>query len=93
MNYLNSLSLSFLSRKQLSHGLGLGQGHCLSRPGERLDKCPADSPHVSADPLEDLARFRLLITNELDRMSVSPDESIIQVSPTNWDPSALPYLT
>lgn len=63
MNYLNSLSLSFLSRKQLSHGLGLGQGHCLSRPGERLDKCPADSPHVSAYPLEDLARFRLLITN------------------------------
>lgn len=85
MNYLNSLSLSFLSRKQLSHGLGLGQGHCLSRPGERLDKCPADSPHVSAYPLEDLARFRLLITNVR--------ESIIQVSPANWDPSALPYLT
>lgn len=73
MNYLNSLNLSFLSRKQLSHGLGLGQGCCISHPGERLDKCPADSPHVSADPLEDLAHFRLLITNELYQMSMSPD--------------------
>lgn len=72
-NYLNSLSLSFLSCKQLSHGLRLGRGRYMSHPGERLDKCPADSPRVSADPLEDLARFRLLITNELDRMSMSPD--------------------
>ena len=50
-----------------------GRLQSMSHPGERLDKCPADSPRVSADPLEDLARFRLLITNELDRMSMSPD--------------------